>query len=71
VGLDPARQVSSVVPVQVPLPSVKRAGTGAHHSCAVTADGSLWCWGSNHSGQLGGAFRGSGPEPHRVPIACD
>lgn len=28
-------------------------GVGRHHSCAVAADGTLQCWGSNGSGRLG------------------
>lgn len=26
---------------------------GNHHSCALFADGSVWCWGRNHRGQVG------------------
>jgi alpha-tubulin suppressor-like RCC1 family protein len=28
-------------------------GTGRHHACAVRANGTVWCWGANESGQLG------------------
>jgi alpha-tubulin suppressor-like RCC1 family protein len=28
-------------------------GAGYSHTCARRADGSLWCWGANESGQLG------------------
>ena len=28
---------------------------GANHTCGVTTDGALWCWGNNQSGQLGTA----------------
>ena len=31
----------------------RRVGAGGDHTCAIKQDGSLWCWGSNDSGQLG------------------
>ena len=27
--------------------------SGSHHTCALQADGTVWCWGSNEFGQLG------------------
>ena len=39
-------------------------GVGAAHSCAIRIDGTLYCWGSNASGQLGvGAARGKCGRP--------
>ncbi len=46
----------SAVPVAVSgLSGVISIGAGENHSCAVLDDGTLWCWGSNESGQLGNA----------------
>lgn len=40
---------------------------GGAHTCGVTTDGFLFCWGSNAAGQLGvGAFGGGGAEPLAV-----
>ena len=36
-----------------PLGEWAQVSTGAEHSCAVRRDGTLWCWGSNESGQIG------------------
>lgn len=39
---------------------------GAHHSCAVTRSGAVYCWGSNQSGQLGDGSADSHSTP--VPV---
>lgn len=42
-------------PVRVStLTSVRLLAAGDAHACAVTADKTLWCWGSNEHGQLSG-----------------
>lgn len=35
------------------LTGVVAVAAGGRHSCALVVDGSVWCWGSNASGQLG------------------
>ena len=42
---------------------------GADHACAVGADGSVWCWGSNAEGQLGTGSTAStaSPAPAEIP----
>jgi alpha-tubulin suppressor-like RCC1 family protein len=50
-------------PTQVLLPAqvtVRLIGAGEEHSCALTWDGAIYCWGSNEYGQLGdGSATGS------------
>ena len=39
---------------------------GDFHTCAVRSDGSVWCWGSNGSGQLGDGSTNSSATPLQV-----
>lgn len=39
---------------------------GGYHTCALTGDGSVWCWGSNSLGQLGDAQATGGATPVAV-----
>ena len=56
---DGAYAVRSYTPVQVggatPLTGVMAIAAGADHSLALKRDGTVWGWGSNGSGQIGGS----------------
>lgn len=39
---------------------------GSEHTCVLTADGSVWCWGANFSGQLGDGTNVNRSVPVRV-----
>ncbi len=52
-------EVASLVPfVQITV--------GVWHSCGLTAEGDAWCWGLNHSGQLGDGSISSSLAPVKV-----
>jgi len=50
----------SAVPVASKVsPTVVALAAGTHHSCAILADGTVSCWGSDTGGQLGDGGTGS------------
>jgi alpha-tubulin suppressor-like RCC1 family protein len=62
---------SSNLPVQVsefgPSLAIANAiSAGGDHSCALTGDDKVWCWGKNTYGQLG---RGSSGVADHIPVA--
>lgn len=48
--------------------AVRETAVGTGHSCAVLANGELWCWGDNSSGQLGDESVTSTKQPVRSKI---
>jgi alpha-tubulin suppressor-like RCC1 family protein len=70
-GFNPADVLS---PTQVKgLPGAALAvGAGYQHTCALLAGGSVFCWGSNQFGELGGGASEAGAPnslPHPTPAA--
>ena len=45
---------------------IEKIATGLSHTCAITTDGDLWCWGANKNGQLGTGNTTSSTVPLRV-----
>jgi alpha-tubulin suppressor-like RCC1 family protein len=60
-------------PVQaVGLPGAATSlALGAYHSCALLADGTVWCWGENEYGQLGDGTTSQRIAPARVVDLAD
>jgi alpha-tubulin suppressor-like RCC1 family protein len=57
------------LPQQVTSPAADgwaSVAAGAGHTCAVRADGTLWCWGSGFFGQLGAGAVVDQPLPQQV-----
>ena len=41
---------------------------GSIRTCALAADGGVWCWGGNANGQLGSGDRASRSDPRQVSL---
>ncbi|MEZ5265660.1 MAG: hypothetical protein R2755_28630 [Acidimicrobiales bacterium] len=52
-------------------PGVVALAAGATHTCAVLADGDVWCWGGNARGQLGDGTTTDGVYPVKVVGGLD
>jgi alpha-tubulin suppressor-like RCC1 family protein len=62
-----------VVPIQIsPLGMrVAHVSAGEAHTCALEQDGTLWCWGSNATGQLGDGTTTDSASPLQVLLPCE
>jgi len=49
---------SSAVPVKAPPPLYTKIAAGESHTCGLTPDGAIYCWGRNGSGQVGNGSSG-------------
>ncbi|RKH27247.1 chromosome condensation regulator RCC1 [Corallococcus praedator] len=71
---DDTTKTASDVPVKVvDLTDVIQVAAGSEHSVALRADGTVWTWGRNSSGNLGLGTTDSGPHarPAQVPGLTD
>ena len=60
------------LPTRALIATVARAAASENDTCAVTAEGQLWCWGANNHGQLGqGTIGEPSAVPLRVAVTCD
>ncbi|MBL8951085.1 MAG: hypothetical protein JNK82_09930 [Myxococcaceae bacterium] len=62
---------SAPSPVQVPALSagIRHIAAGAAHTCAVTIEGEVHCWGSNAHGELGNGV--PSPTPSAAPVRVE
>ncbi|MEW6486934.1 MAG: Ig-like domain-containing protein, partial [Thermodesulfobacteriota bacterium] len=58
--------LGSVAPLEAPASVLPQVSAGSTHAAALTADGVLWTWGNNGSGQLGDGTGTSRNYPHQV-----
>ena len=69
-AVPPAQTATLSVPVPPPgealLGSIRQVSAGTRHTCALDAEGHVWCWGENATGQLGDGSRVDHDAPVRV-----
>ncbi len=59
-------QINELTPTKVNglADGVLQVAAGDSHTCAIAADGAVWCWGANGSGQLGDGTM----VPTKIPV---
>ncbi len=62
-------QPCRTVPTRVAAPAFVRISAGSEHTCGLTADGAIWCWGRGIEGQLGDGRSATSDAPVRVASA--
>ncbi|MCA8838190.1 MAG: hypothetical protein K8963_10110, partial [Proteobacteria bacterium] len=67
--IDSAKVVIAVAPE--PIRQVAQSSLGSSHTCAITSDGKLNCWGANSIGQLGLGDLNARTIPFRTGIDTD
>jgi alpha-tubulin suppressor-like RCC1 family protein len=63
--------VSSETPVTVELPpnvAIRSIASKYHHTCALSDEGKIWCWGANGDGRLGDGTIENSDLPVAVPM---
>jgi len=66
-GVGSTTPSASAVTVSSPPAGIKKIRAGGNTTCVVTAAGTVWCWGSNSSGQAGtGSIGGNQTTPAQV-----
>ena len=53
----------------LPLEGIVQVACGHSHTCALTSEGKVWCWGSNQHGRLGNGVSGAWSARETYPVA--
>lgn len=61
----PQTSQSTAAPV-ILVPTTRHLVSGAHHTCALTQQSEVWCWGDNQYGQIGKPELIDGLKPQRI-----
>ena len=60
--------ISGTTPVRLTLPPIRALALGFVHSCALTDEGEVWCWGAGANGALGRGTDVSSALPRAVEL---
>ncbi len=64
----PTKVAPAVVPMAVPSVKAKQIASGGFHSCALTVENRLRCWGNNAYGQLGNGTTTNALDPVQISV---